>query len=80
MVIIGFPRFARDVELFLLRYQLQLVGGQDFSHLVARVDGPRPNRVETGISLPVSERLARLAGFFISQCQIVMRVSVRWGE
>ena len=39
-----------------------------------------PGGVELHIGLPVFQRLARLADFFVGQRQIVMRVGVRRGE
>jgi hypothetical protein len=50
----------------LLRNQLQLIRSQNFSDLVAGVDGPWPGGIEPGIRFPVIEGLARLARFFQS--------------
>src|SRR5258707_8366298 len=45
--------------------QLQRIRLKNALNLVARVHGPGTGRIEPGVSLPVLQRLARLADFFI---------------
>jgi hypothetical protein len=57
-------------------YQLQRIRLQNALNLIACMHGPRPRGIELDVRLPVFQRLAGLAGFFVGKREVVVRVGL----
>src|SRR5271156_211420 len=57
-------------------HQLKCVRLQNALDLITRMDRPRARGVELDVGLPVFQRLARIAGFFVGEREVVVCVGI----